>query len=68
MKLLICQGGTNSIFEAIYHAVPMVLVPVYGNQHFNGAKVIYRGIGRKVFTISSGRILEAIHEVNGNPK
>ncbi|XP_072046419.1 UDP-glucuronosyltransferase 2B31-like [Amphiura filiformis] len=63
MMLFVSQGGTNSIYEAIYHGVPMVLVPVYGDQHFNAMKVANRGIGLVVTKVKPHLIAEAIMRV-----
>lgn len=53
--LFISHCGINSIFEAIYHAVPILALPLHGDQFRNAAKVHGRGLGisldyRKGFT------------------
>lgn len=45
MKLFIGHGGIFGTQEAIFHAVPMILFPFYGDQHLNGHKLQQRGIG-----------------------
>ncbi|MEQ2214214.1 hypothetical protein XENOCAPTIV_023153 [Xenoophorus captivus] len=34
-KIFITHGGTNGIYEAIYHGVPMVGIPMFGDQSDN---------------------------------
>ena len=40
VKLFLTQSGINSLYEAAYNAVPMVSVPIIGDQVNNAAKVI----------------------------
>ncbi|KAK9803370.1 hypothetical protein WJX73_010182 [Symbiochloris irregularis] len=35
----VTQGGTNSILEGLYHGVPMIVVPLLGEQPFNSRQV-----------------------------
>ncbi len=39
VKLFLTQSGINSLYEAAYNAVPMVSVPIIGDQINNAAKV-----------------------------
>ena len=47
-KLFITHGGLNSIQEAIFHGVPMVVVPIFGDQFDNAANVQHAGFGEKI--------------------
>lgn len=38
-RLFISHCGSNSVFEALYHAVPLICFPLYGDQFFNAARV-----------------------------
>lgn len=40
VKAFVTQSGINSLYEAAYHAVPMVSVPLIGDQINNAAKVM----------------------------
>ncbi|EDL37976.1 mCG17781, isoform CRA_a, partial [Mus musculus] len=42
-KAFITHGGTNGIYEAIYHGVPMVGVPMLGDQPHNIAHMEAKG-------------------------
>eukprot|EP00057_Strongylocentrotus_purpuratus_P012309 XP_011666783.1 PREDICTED: UDP-glucuronosyltransferase 1-2-like [Strongylocentrotus purpuratus] len=44
-RLLIYHGGLTGIFEAIYHAVPMVVMPIFAEQDSNAVKVEAKGMG-----------------------
>ncbi|XP_053359523.1 UDP-glucuronosyltransferase 2B15-like isoform X1 [Clarias gariepinus] len=43
-KLFITHGGTNSIYEAIYHGVPMLAIPLILDQFDNTAHLKAKGI------------------------
>ncbi|XP_029019108.2 UDP-glucuronosyltransferase 2A1-like isoform X4 [Betta splendens] len=42
-RAFITHGGTNGIYEAIYHGVPMVGIPVFGDQPENMVHVMSKG-------------------------
>ncbi|XP_056602091.1 UDP-glucuronosyltransferase 2C1-like [Triplophysa dalaica] len=42
-RAFITHGGTNGIYEAIYHSVPMVGIPLFGDQPDNMAHMIAKG-------------------------
>ncbi|XP_014261181.1 uncharacterized protein LOC106673546 [Cimex lectularius] len=44
-KLFITQGGILSLFEAVCHAVPLIVVPVLGDQPKNSDVVVAGGFG-----------------------
>lgn len=68
VKLFIGHGGIFGTQEAIYHAVPMVLFPFYGDQHLNGRKMEQRGIGllQGMGELSSNSLVSAINQVTSN--
>ncbi|XP_072051751.1 UDP-glucuronosyltransferase 2B1-like [Amphiura filiformis] len=45
-RLYIAHGGLNGIYEAIYHAVPMVVIPLMlADQNVNANRVAIKGMG-----------------------
>ncbi|KAM6120396.1 UDP-glucuronosyltransferase 2A1-like isoform 1-T1 [Pterocles gutturalis] len=42
-KAFITHGGTNGIYEAIYHGIPMVGIPMFADQHDNIAHMRAKG-------------------------
>nr|XP_006811509.1 PREDICTED: 2-hydroxyacylsphingosine 1-beta-galactosyltransferase-like [Saccoglossus kowalevskii] len=66
--VFINHAGTNGIYEAIYHGVPMVNIPL-GADHFdNAAKVQKKGMGKTVFysDITEESLYQTIMEVVNN--
>ncbi|XP_066485299.1 UDP-glucuronosyltransferase 2A2-like [Tiliqua scincoides] len=43
-KAFITHGGTNGIYEAIYHGIPMVGIPLFADQHDNIAHMKAKGM------------------------
>ncbi|XP_055290304.1 UDP-glucuronosyltransferase 2B17-like [Moschus berezovskii] len=68
-KAFITHGGTNGIYEAIYHGIPMVGLPLFAEQHDNIARVKAKGAAVRVDleTMSSRDLLNALKEVINNP-
>ncbi|XP_053676279.1 UDP-glucosyltransferase 2-like [Anopheles nili] len=48
MRLFITHGGLGSITEAMYHGVPIVGIPMFGDQDANVAQVVREGWGLSV--------------------
>ncbi|CAJ0588397.1 unnamed protein product [Cylicocyclus nassatus] len=46
VKLFIMHGGVNGILEALTRAVPVIVIPVYGDQYHNGRAAEKRGVGK----------------------
>ncbi|KAB0795112.1 hypothetical protein PPYR_11951 [Photinus pyralis] len=70
IKLFITHGGYLSTTEAIYHGVPIVGIPVFGDQEMNVATAEIagygKGVGYKYLTEES--FGKAVSEVLNNPK
>jgi len=45
VKLFITHCGNNGQFEAVYHAVPMIGFPLFGDQPSNAKRLEYKGYG-----------------------
>ncbi|XP_052497589.1 UDP-glucuronosyltransferase 2B17-like [Budorcas taxicolor] len=68
-KAFITHGGTNGIYEAIYHGIPMVGLPLFADQPDNIARVKAKGAAVRVDleTMSARDLLSALKEVINNP-
>ena len=44
-KMFISHCGSNGQFEALYHAVPMIGLPVFGDQPYNALRIERKGFG-----------------------
>ena len=62
------QGGNNGFYEAIYHAVPIVVIPIHVDQYDTGAKVTAHGLGITIdkFLMTEDTIYDALREVTTN--
>ncbi|XP_041463073.1 UDP-glucuronosyltransferase 2B13-like [Lytechinus variegatus] len=69
-RVFLYQGGNNGFQEACYHGVPIVVVPLHGDQFDVAARVEARGMGRKIdkMAASADVIYNALHDVISNPK
>src|SRR4051812_13477789 len=48
VRLLITHGGYNSLTEATYLGVPLIIMPLFGDQHANVQRVERAGIGKRL--------------------
>ncbi|KAL2079048.1 hypothetical protein ACEWY4_024792 [Coilia grayii] len=69
MRAFISHGGTNGVYEAIYHGVPVVGLPLLFDQFDNLLRLEVRGAGRIVdaTTITTASFKEALQDVIGDP-
>ncbi|OAD62502.1 Ecdysteroid UDP-glucosyltransferase [Eufriesea mexicana] len=68
IKLFITQGGLQSIEEAIHFGVPVIVIPVLGDQDYQAARVNALGIGTRLElrTITKDEIENAVQELITN--
>ncbi|KAM6150519.1 UDP-glucuronosyltransferase 2B17-like [Erethizon dorsatum] len=68
-RAFITHGGANGVYEAIYHGIPMVGIPLFGEQHDNIAHMNAKGAAIKLEfkSISSTDLLNALKTVINNP-
>jgi len=64
-KLFISHGGTNGLYQAIYHGVPVVGVPLLVDQFDNMLRVTERGAGvtLDITTLTSDELYETVSRV-----
>ncbi|XP_054967442.2 UDP-glucuronosyltransferase 2B7 isoform X3 [Pan paniscus] len=68
-RAFITHGGANGIYEAIYHGIPMVGIPLFADQPDNIAHMKARGAAVRVDfnTMSSTDLLNALKTVINDP-
>uniref|UniRef100_A0A8C4MC24 UDP-glucuronosyltransferase n=1 Tax=Equus asinus asinus TaxID=83772 RepID=A0A8C4MC24_EQUAS len=68
-RAFITHCGTNGIYEAIYHGVPMVGIPMFGDQVDNIARIKAKGeaVDVDMRTMTSADLLNALKAVINNP-
>lgn len=45
VRLFITHGGQNSLMQAVYHAVPVLAIPLFGDQFDNVVRAEAKGLG-----------------------
>lgn len=70
IKLFITHGGHGSTTEAIYHGVPLVGIPMIGDQPSNMLKAVKKGfaISLDFNTLTEEILLDAINKAISNPR
>uniref|UniRef100_A0A667Z518 UDP-glucuronosyltransferase n=1 Tax=Myripristis murdjan TaxID=586833 RepID=A0A667Z518_9TELE len=48
VKAFITHGGTHGIYEAICNAVPMLMIPLFGDQRDNVIRMVARGVAETI--------------------
>ncbi|XP_034474024.1 UDP-glucuronosyltransferase 2B15 [Drosophila innubila] len=68
-KLFITHAGKGGVAEAQFHGVPMLALPVFGDQPGNAQNMVTSGFGRslELLTIEEEHLEEAIKEIMHNP-
>lgn len=64
-KLFITHGGSHGIYEGICNAVPMVMIPLFGDQRDNVLRMLARGVAESLnmFDLTSEKLLEKLRQV-----
>ncbi|KAF3698999.1 UDP-glucuronosyltransferase 1-1 [Channa argus] len=64
-RAFITHAGSHGIFEGLCHAVPMVMLPLNGDQPDNARRLASRGAGviLDIFSISKQNLLWGLNEV-----
>ncbi|XP_030046399.1 UDP-glucuronosyltransferase 2A2 isoform X2 [Microcaecilia unicolor] len=68
-KAFIAHGGTNGIYEAIYHGIPMVGIPLFADQPDNMAHMKAKGMAvvLNYNTFEAQDLVDALNTVINNP-
>ncbi|KAK6751119.1 hypothetical protein RB195_002848 [Necator americanus] len=69
-KAFITHGGYNSVQEAILTGIPLIAIPLFGDQLKNSRLIEHHGIGviLQKAEISTQTVIGAIEEVTGNSR
>nr|XP_045604546.1 UDP-glycosyltransferase UGT5-like [Procambarus clarkii] len=70
VKVFITHGGLLSMQEAIYHATPLLAIPIYGDQPRNGKFVRDSSLGDYLVweELTEDMIIDAITKIINDPK
>lgn len=70
IKVFITHGGLLSTMEAIYHAVPIIGIPIFGDQFVNMLRAQNTGYGLTISmsNLTENSIIWAIDEILSNAK
>ncbi|CAH4031734.1 unnamed protein product [Pieris brassicae] len=70
IKAFITHGGLLSMFETVYHGVPIVSIPIFCDHDSNAAKAEVDGYAKKLDLqyLTADKLFKAIAEVINDPK
>ncbi|CAH0726869.1 unnamed protein product, partial [Brenthis ino] len=70
IKAFVTHGGLLSMFETVFHGVPIVTIPVFCDHDANAAKAEVDGYAKKLdlYQLTSDKLYQAIQEVIIQPK
>ncbi|KAJ3642479.1 hypothetical protein Zmor_025262 [Zophobas morio] len=70
VKLFITHGGLLSTTETIYHGVPVLAIPIMGDQKLNAESIVNEGFGLSLGykEISEQTLTQKLDELLNNPK
>ncbi|XP_035040034.2 UDP-glucuronosyltransferase 2A1 [Hippoglossus stenolepis] len=68
-RAFVTHGGTNGLYEAVYHAVPLVGIPLFADQPDNVARLSRRGaaVVLDFNSMTSDMLRQALHDVINQP-
>lgn len=70
VKLFITHGGLLGTTESVYHGIPVIGIPIFGDQQRNIANAVQSGWGLQLdyHNITESSLQWAINEMLGNSK
>jgi len=69
-KLFVSHCGMNGQYEALYHAVPTLCLPLFGDMPYNAQRGVGKGFGLKadIRDVTSEELLAMMEEMMSNSK
>ncbi|PIK51548.1 putative UDP-glucuronosyltransferase 2C1 isoform X2 [Apostichopus japonicus] len=69
-RLFIYHGGNNGLYEAIYHGVPVLVMPLIVDQFDTAQNVVEKEVGLNIFIsdVTAENLGQALHELLTNEK
>ena len=70
IKAFVTHGGLLSLIESVYHGVPILAVPVYGDQVWNSVEASTNGLGSYVLygDLNEDKLEKTLKDVLHNPR
>ncbi|CAI9730303.1 UDP-glucuronosyltransferase 2A1-like [Octopus vulgaris] len=67
-KLFVTHCGNSGQFEALFHGVPMLGIPLFGDQHYNSRRMTEKGYGLSldIENFTPEELIEKINELIEN--
>lgn len=67
----ICHGGNGTVYQALQHGVPMVVIPTHNEQDYNARRVQQLGVGQrfpgKQLRTRFRDVIAAAHRLSNDP-
>nr|XP_032817145.1 UDP-glucuronosyltransferase 2C1-like [Petromyzon marinus]XP_032817146.1 UDP-glucuronosyltransferase 2C1-like [Petromyzon marinus] len=71
-RAFVSHGGEGGVYEAIRHGVPLLGMPMYGDQHDNVARLVERGaalsLGGRLHALTSDEFLAPLRRLLDEPR
>ncbi|CAL1544433.1 unnamed protein product [Lymnaea stagnalis] len=69
-RVFVSHCGKNGQYEALYHAVPILCLPIYGDQYYNTERIRSKGfgLGADIRKITSEDLVHLIKEIASEAK
>jgi len=69
-KGFITHGGLGSIHEAMYYAVPLIVMPIFVDQDYNAERIrrLGHGLSLEITTITQVQLETAIKKIINDPR